>query len=152
MFKLLTLVVIGFILAGCASTSLKPVDKQCDEIGLYARSVVTRRDVGMSLSDINAQTFRNMDLPYLGINSDAYTLKTKTPADAYIVFYQMCVSVGYDLTVKTFRNEELIRSYSISRPSAQVDLTLTTEISKAELKRYVHARKRNRKHKQNDSK
>ena len=86
------------------------INAQCDKISLYARSVSTLRDIGMPLSDIDARSARLTDMPYLAINADAYNLKTKNPSDAYIVFYQMCQSVGYDLMIETFEKEEYARS------------------------------------------
>lgn len=109
MYKLLVLCVASFVLAGCASSAVKPLDKRCDSIGLYARSVVTLRDVGMPLAEVNKHAIRGTRFPYRGIAYDAYGLKTKTPADAYVAFYQMCTSVGYSLMVETFAREEQIR-------------------------------------------
>jgi hypothetical protein len=101
--------ILGIALVGCASAPTKPIDKQCDKIGLYARSVVTLRDVGVPLEQINSRTVSSKDFPYSGLNTDAYKLKTKNPADAYIAFYQMCTSVGYDLMSQIYKKEALIR-------------------------------------------
>lgn len=111
--KILLFGILGLTLAGCASPPVKPIDKQCDKIGLYARSIVTLRDVGVPLEQINSRTASKKDFPYNGINTDAYKLKTKNPADAYIAFYQMCTSVGYDLMSQIYKKEALIREQHV---------------------------------------
>lgn len=94
MFKILSLVFVSFAVTGCASVSKKPIDAQCDQIGMYARSVVTLRDIGVSLNDIDTYSSKPVivNFPFQRIRQDAYKLKTRNPADAYMVFYQKCVS------------------------------------------------------------
>lgn len=133
-------------MVGCASAPTKPIDKQCDKIGLYARSVVTLRDVGVPLEQINSRTVSSKDFPYSGLNTDAYKLKTKNPADAYIAFYQMCTSVGYDLMSQIYKKEALIREHQVEEQRHKEEKIRKEELNRKwlEHERYERNKKRHK--------
>lgn len=91
-------------MVGCATQPPPKVDLRCDKVGLYARSVVTLRDIGVPLADINKH-HHNKDpkFPYLEVNRLAYQLKTKNPAEAYAALYQTCTYLGYDVMAQSFK-------------------------------------------------
>lgn len=114
MYKIFLLPLASIFLVGCGAAPVKPINKQCDSIGTYARNIVTLRDVGVPLSQINSNT-SSAKYPFHSMNTDAYNLKTKNPSDAYIAFYQMCVSVGYDFMKDIFHKEDMLRKAKIAQ-------------------------------------
>ena len=129
MIKKLILITV-LLLSGCAETPVQPqyvvpINSQCDQVGMYARGIVTLRDIGVPLVDIDSYTAEPTvaTFPFQRVKVEAYYLKTKTPADAYTHFYQICVATGYDKLLIKLKQEEQNRLFAL-KPST----TLTTPV------------------------
>jgi hypothetical protein len=85
-------------LTGCATTPPPPPDHiECDQLGKYARSIETLKQVGVKPADVAAYTANPavVTFPLQRVQTLIYLKQFDTPAGAYQYFYGMCTFVGY---------------------------------------------------------
>jgi hypothetical protein len=113
MTRILISLLITVVLVGCGTQSVREdqqIDEQCVQVAKYARAVATLKGIGVKETDIDS--FSNvpavLTFPFQKVKHEMYQLQTKTPAEAFELFYEACVRVGYDSLVTNMNTGNIL--------------------------------------------
>lgn len=102
--NIIATIVLAVLMSGCSLMSMNQVDERCDRVALYARGLSAWKHIGASPTD--AADFSSfpviLTFQQAYIKGVVYNREFDTPADAYTHFYNECVSLGFEFTMKEY--------------------------------------------------